>query len=160
VLYSAQLSLVDSGSIWSSSQTYQPVSPLFAAIGQLPSGISLGDDGHLQGTTSAPGEWPITVLSQDANGFEVLRDIVFNVVNPGQDVTPPLITPELIGENSVGDWYRSDVTIEWGVSDPESGATSQIGCETLVITQDTPRKGSTYECSARSIGGLTNETEE
>ncbi len=71
------------------------------------------------------------------------------------DTTPPVInytlnpaSPPLFS----GGWYKSDVTLVWSVSEPESPASlEKTGCVDQNITQDQP--ATTYTCSAKSTGG-------
>jgi hypothetical protein len=60
-------------------------------------------------------------------------------------IAPPSITPDVSGLAGDNGWYRSDVTVSWNVSDP-TGISSSSGCETRVLTTDTP--GTTLTCSA------------
>jgi len=68
------------------------------------------------------------------------------------DATPPVVVPELSGPLGQNDWYVGDVTVSWGVSDPESTFTTS-GCETTIVHTDTA--GTTFICSATSLGGET-----
>lgn len=69
-------------------------------------------------------------------------DFVVTIV----DVTPPVITPQITGTLGSNGWYRSAVTVNWSVSDPESGITSSTGCAPANLTADTA--GVTLTCSA------------
>jgi len=66
------------------------------------------------------------------------------------DTTPPVITHTLTGTLGSNGWYRSDVTLTWDVSDPESTVTT-IGCVAQSITAD--QEATDYSCSATSGGG-------
>jgi hypothetical protein len=63
----------------------------------------------------------------------------------------PVITPTLFGTPGTNGWYRSNVTLNWTVSD-DSGhpivATS--GCDPATFTADTPPTGVTVTCTATS----------
>ena len=50
----------------------------------------------------------------DMTGFEF--DFFFG---PVVDTTPPVITSAISGTLGLNDWYTSDVTVEWTVTDPE-----------------------------------------
>ena len=39
------------------------------------------------------------------------------------DATPPVITYPILGTPGTADWYRSDVAVNWTVTDPESDLT-------------------------------------
>src|SRR5439155_10699492 len=59
------------------------------------------------------------------------------VRNPSADIipdtTPPLIVPQIGGNAGNNGWYRSTVTIDWGVADPESGIASSTGCGSVSL---------------------------
>ena len=73
------------------------------------------------------------------------------------DATPPEVVPTVVGTTTIAgsDWYTSDVTVSFAVSDDQSTVTS-TGCETQTVTTDTP--GITFTCSATSQGGTTERT--
>jgi hypothetical protein len=60
-------------------------------------------------------------------------------------VTPPSITLNVSGEQGDKDWYRSDVTVSWTVSDA-TGISASSGCGPTALTSDTD--GTTLTCSA------------
>jgi hypothetical protein len=69
---------------------------------------------------------------------------------PG-DPTPPVVTPVITG--TLGDlgWYKSNVTVNWTVVDPESIILSTSGCNAITLTANTT--GTPLVCSAESDGG-------
>jgi Ca2+-binding RTX toxin-like protein len=67
------------------------------------------------------------------------------------DITPPVVRPVVTGTVGTGGWYRSDVSVSWDVSDPDSAVTSS--CATTTVTTDTA--GTTLSCSATSGGGTS-----
>ena len=69
------------------------------------------------------------------------------------DVTPPLISPWLVGTQSEDGWFTSDVQIAFGFYDPDSAVIGSEGCNFSTLTTDTP--GTTYTCSATSEGGTS-----
>jgi large repetitive protein len=71
---------------------------------------------------------------------------------PG-DPTPPVVTPVISGTLGNNSWYRSDVTVSWSVTDPESIILETNGCDTKTLTAETA--GTTLTCSATSDGGTT-----
>jgi hypothetical protein len=71
---------------------------------------------------------------------------------PG-DPTPPVVTPIIVGTIGGAGWYRSNVTINWSVTDPESLILSTTGCNATTFTSDTT--GTQLTCSASSDGGIT-----
>jgi hypothetical protein len=72
------------------------------------------------------------------------------------DTTPPLITPDVQGMLGQNGWYRSDVTVTWDLTDPESAITSSSGCGATTITTDT--QGTTITCTATSLGGTSSRS--
>ena len=44
------------------------------------------------------------------------------------DVTPPVVTPTVVGTLNASGWYTSGVTVNWLVTDPDSAVTAQTGC--------------------------------
>ena len=93
----------------------------------------------------------------DSSGFcgPALDDVSVGIA-PILDTTPPVVTPQVTGTQGSGGWYRSDVTIAWTVSDPESAITSSAGCNTVILNTDTT--GRDYTCTATSSGGATSVT--
>ncbi|HEU0306371.1 MAG TPA: PxKF domain-containing protein, partial [Lysobacter sp.] len=71
------------------------------------------------------------------------------------DATPPAVTPSVTGTLGSNGWYVGDVQVSWQVADPDSGVTT-TGCNTVVLTSDTPGAG--FTCTATSAGGTTART--
>lgn len=69
------------------------------------------------------------------------------------DVTAPIVTPQVTGTLGANGWYRSAVTVNWSVSDPESGIASSTGCTPTNLTAETA--GVTVTCSATNGVGLS-----
>jgi hypothetical protein len=61
------------------------------------------------------------------------------------DSTPPVITPLITGTQGNNGWYTSAVTVNWNVSDPESGISSS-SCGPVTLSNDT--NGTTLQCTA------------
>jgi len=76
-------------------------------------------------------------------------DFVVTIV----DVTPPVITPQITGTLGRNGWYRTPVTVNWSVSDPESGIAASTGCAPTNLTADTAVV--TPTCSATNGVGLS-----
>jgi hypothetical protein len=70
------------------------------------------------------------------------------------DSTPPVIVPTINGQIGNNGWYKSVVTVNWAVSDPESGVVSSDGCSSTKLTADTP--GVTLTCQATNKAGLSS----
>jgi hypothetical protein len=68
------------------------------------------------------------------------------------DSTAPVINSTLNPANADGSngWYKSNVSLTWSVTDPESAVT-KTGCADQNITTD--QQATTYSCSATSAGG-------
>jgi hypothetical protein len=72
------------------------------------------------------------------------------------DTTPPVIVPAITGTAGADGWYRSNVTLVWSVTDPESRIRRKLGCGKASITSDT--SGRTYTCTAISAGGTSTKS--
>ena len=92
-------------------------------------------------------------IATDAAGnkepMKTTADFVVRIV----DVTPPVITPQITGTPGSNGWYRAAVTVNWSVSDSESGIASSTGCAPVNLTADTA--GVTLTCSAVNGVGLS-----
>jgi hypothetical protein len=75
---------------------------------------------------------------------------------PPPDTSAPVITPSISGTHGNNDWYTSDVSVSWTVTDDESALSDKTGCDTATITNDT--SGTTITCSATSVGGTTSQS--
>src|SRR5258708_27707238 len=53
------------------------------------------------------------------------------------DTTAPVIVPTITGTLGNNGWYRSNVSVSWSVTDPESGIASSVGCGPTSLTADT-----------------------
>ena len=63
----------------------------------------------------------------------------------------PVITPKLFGTTGDNGWYRSNVLLNWTVSDDAGLAIlAKSGCDPSTVTADTPPSGVTFTCSATS----------
>jgi hypothetical protein len=72
---------------------------------------------------------------------------------PG-DPTPPVITPVTFGTLGLNGWYRSNVTVNWTIADPESIILyTSPGCNATTLSADTA--GTQLTCEATSDGGTT-----
>jgi hypothetical protein len=92
-------------------------------------------------------------IATDADGnrepMKTRAEIMVEVLDP----TPPVITPQISGILGNNGWYRSIVTSNWSVSDPESEIVSSTGCAPVNLTEDTA--GVTLTCSANNVAGLS-----
>jgi hypothetical protein len=74
---------------------------------------------------------------------------------PG-DPTPPEITPTIVGTVGGAGWYRSNVTVNWRIEDPESIILGSDCAPATTLTADTP--GTKLTCKAWSDGGETTKS--
>jgi hypothetical protein len=138
----------------SSSPYYygQPVPAQFkVTAGALPSGLSLGMDGELSGAPTQAGKYTFTVTSVDEHGFGSARE--YQVVVDG---TPPVIEPRFAWPADENGWFASNVILQWDITDPESQPWQVSGCELIDLRTDTA--GTTYTCTAQSVGGTTTKS--
>jgi len=70
------------------------------------------------------------------------------------DATKPVIIPTVTPPPNFNGWNNTNVTVNWSVSDPESGIASSSGCTTTVLTTDT--SATTLTCSATNGSGLSH----
>lgn len=69
------------------------------------------------------------------------------------DLTPPTITPIIVGNLGQNGWFINDVSVNWVVLDPESGVAQSSGCGSVQLSNDTA--GVTITCSAVNGVGLS-----
>jgi probable HAF family extracellular repeat protein len=72
------------------------------------------------------------------------------------DLTPPVITLQVAGQQGSNGWYRGNVSLSWIVEDPESSIGSTSGCEAASVVEDTA--GLIFTCTATSEGGTASES--
>jgi hypothetical protein len=107
-------------------------------------------------SSSVPGTYEITNFSMTGGksgsqwNYETAK---FKLTVTAADTTPPVISYSISGTKGNGDWYVSDVFVDWTVTDPESEVTILEGCEDTTIKYDTP--GVTLICRAKSAGGTS-----
>lgn len=132
----------------------------------VPVGLAFSPWGELfVGSHYAPliSRW---IFNNDASHTEVansnfsvpydLSDILFypGLGVPGNDMTPPVITPTVSPPPNTAGWNDTNVTVSWEVQDPETGVTSSSGCATTLLSADTA--GTTLTCVATNGAGLSN----
>jgi len=107
-------------------------------------------------SSSTPGSYHITNFSMTGGksgsqwNYETAK---FTLIVTAVDTTPPVISYSISGTQGNGDWYVSDVFVDWTVTDPESAVTILEGCEDTLIDYDTT--GATLICRASSAGGTS-----
>jgi hypothetical protein len=72
------------------------------------------------------------------------------------DTTPPVISPNVSGTLGSNDWYLSNITVSWTVTDNESPVSNRSGCDTQTVSSDT--SGVTLICTAASGGGTDTQS--
>jgi hypothetical protein len=84
--------------------------------------------------------------------------IDFSIPAAPADNTSPVITHTITGTLGNNGWYKSDVTVTFIVSDPDSAVTSRSAdCDaTNSVTNDTT--GVTFTCTATSEGGTSTDS--
>jgi len=75
------------------------------------------------------------------------------VSGAANDETPPVITISIFGTLGTNGWYRSNVTVNWDIKDPESTITDTKCEKATTVSVDTP--GRELSCEATSAGGTT-----
>jgi hypothetical protein len=96
------------------------------------------------------GQQTVRCSYTDGGGLKETASVTYEIVDPsppsiGSTVTPA--TPD--GDNG---WYRSDVSLAWSVTEPESPhSLAKTGCVDQNIIAD--QAATTYSCSATSAGG-------
>jgi hypothetical protein len=101
----------------------------------------------------------------NSSNAPINRDTTVTVNWTVVDCTPPDTTAPTIeykvndvypqSPNGSNGWYKSgNVTVDWTVSDAESGISSSSGCNQTIISSDTA--GTTLTCSATNGVGLSN----
>ena len=81
---------------------------------------------------------------------------VRKIALPACDVTPPKITPIIVGTLGNSNWYRGPVTVGWDLFDGESPILTSTGCGNSALPANTA--GTTMTCSATSVGGNASKS--
>lgn len=79
-------------------------------------------------SSNTPGNYPITVSVSDSGpgSYHITpAEFTLHVLAPTapSDTTLPVITYSISGTSGSNNWYTSDVTVTWSVTDPESAVT-------------------------------------
>ena len=98
----------------------------------------------------------VTDASGNGNTASTSTDNTVTYTIPVVDSTPPVITPNVVGTLGNNDWYTSDVSVSWTVTDSESAISNQTGCDAATVSADTT--GVTFTCSATSAGGTNSKS--
>jgi hypothetical protein len=112
---------------------------------------AIGFEGVSTGTSSS---LSFTATQSGGCGGPMLDAVKVEEMGPA-DVTPPEIVPNVSGIKN-GDWYTSNVSVSWTVTDDESAITSSTGCDASSVVMDT--NGLTFTCEATSSGGTASRS--
>jgi hypothetical protein len=129
--------------------TVSPTQVTFDSCGSTPSVT-------VTGVSAGTADITLTQASNNTGGEFNFATATFKVTvtnpTPPADTTAPTIDYTLTPGTADGTngWYKSNVTLVWNVSDPESAVT-KTGCADQNITSD--QAATTYSCSATSAGG-------
>jgi hypothetical protein len=74
-------------------------------------------------------------------------------VNVKIDSTQPTVVPVVTGSQGSNDWYTSDATLHWNVSDTGSGLVDALACPDVPINTD--QVATTYSCTVTDKAGNT-----
>jgi hypothetical protein len=86
----------------------------------------------------------------DGGGLTASASVAYGIADPSKPDISYVVDPAAPDGNN--GWYRSDVSLAWSVSEPESpNALSKTGCTDQSITSD--QDATLYECSGTSAGG-------
>jgi len=136
------------------SSTGIPAGGFAVTAGSLPEGLNLSAAGLLSGTPTSGGSFAFTVTASNGLFADASASFSLTVID---DHTPPAITATVSGTAGQDGWYRSDVTVAWTVTEPESDSTlTTSGCEPTTVTSDTA--GTTRTCTAASAGGSASQS--
>ncbi len=90
----------------------------------------------------------------DAGGLQAISSETYSIVDPSAPVIGYTLNPA-DPDNDNG-WYKSSVTLNWSVSEPQSpNSLQKTGCVDQTITSD--QEATTYSCTATSAGGTAAE---
>ena len=151
---------IQTGSIAGSATGGAPISlglsvsgaPVDATVSHFV-GVPLGGSSFLNVQTGPTSSGDFTLDAKAS--FGVASRHATAVLRILKDVTAPVISSMVTGTLGNNGWYRSNVTVMWTVSDPETPFTSS-GCGANTLTTDTA--GTSFTCSATSDGGTASQT--
>jgi hypothetical protein len=138
--------------------TVSPSSLTFNSCGDSPSVT-------VTGVSAGTATISLTQTSNTTDGTFDLAPATFSITvtaatppPPPADTTPPVIGYTLNPASPDGSngWYKSDVFVDWTVTDAESDISSQTGCDDFTISSD--QLAQDYTCEATSAGGTNTVT--
>ncbi|MGI8617844.1 MAG: hypothetical protein ACR2L6_01985 [Gemmatimonadaceae bacterium] len=118
--------------------------------------LAVPPDGHqhTQGIENSAGTDAYFVSGRVAANFDLANDAVR--FTPAGDDSPPVVTASVSGSVGDNDWYTSNVSVTWTVTDAESAIAATSGCGSVSVVSD--QHATTYTCSATSGGGPASES--
>lgn len=86
----------------------------------------------------------------DGGGLTAAASVTYSIVDPSAPTIGYVLNPA--SPDGSNGWYKSNVTLTWNVSEPESpNSLQKTGCVDQNVTAD--QTETTYSCSATSAGG-------
>lgn len=90
----------------------------------------------------------------DGGGLTAVASETYNIADPTAPVIGYTLNPA--SPDGSNGWYRSNVSLTWNLSEPESpNSLQETGCVNQSITSD--QVSTNYACSATSAGGAADE---
>jgi YVTN family beta-propeller protein len=131
------------------------------SVGLVPVGIALTSNGNLayvanfnNANVSVVDISNNTVIATIPAGINPHYVAIWEA--PNSDSTPPAITAMVTGTLGNDGWYTGNIDVNWSVTDSESAISTSSGCSSVTVTNDT--NGTTYTCSATSLGGTGTQS--
>ncbi|MFL5963933.1 MAG: PxKF domain-containing protein [Gaiellaceae bacterium] len=98
------------------------------------------------------GQQTATCSYTDGGGLTTAASATYTISDPSAPSITYTLNPA--SPSGLNGWYKSDVTLTWNVSEPQSpNSVTKTGCVDQNITADQP--STNYSCSATSAGGST-----
>lgn len=98
-------------------------------------------------TAQTPGEYQITASAKDNAGNTNSDVLAYTVLD---DTSAPAITRTVTGTLGTNNWYTSNVTVDWSVTENDTPSSLASDCPQGSLTSDGTQ---TFTCSASSLGG-------
>lgn len=141
------------------SDTLLVTATLASGSGVTLSSIAVDLNGNVTAAVSADSsanQSQFILRVTDGGNLFAEATLTVDVSSEIQDVTPPVITPQVSGTLGNSGWYTSNAAVSWTITDEESSIGSQTGCDMQTVSADTA--GVTLTCSATSAGGTASES--
>lgn len=100
------------------------------------------------------GEQTASCSYTDGGGLTASSSVTYTIIDPSAPTIGYTLDP--VSPDGNNGWYKSNVTLTWNVSEPESPSSlEKTGCVNQNITAD--QAEATYSCSAKSVGGTASQ---